>query len=203
MNHDRWAALMHRLNLPLSPETCDMLLAAHEEPGRHYHTVAHISHLLGLLDEHRENVPKPDLVELAFWFHDAVYDTRSKTNEVDSAEMAEAFLSASKAPEIICERVTGLILATRHNASDLKGAAAWMGDIDLSILGAEPARFDLYDQQIRQEYAWVPQESFQNGRRELLAGFLARDWIYHTDAFRHSHEEKARGNIRRSMNRLT
>ena len=194
---------MHRLELPSSAETCDLLLATHREPGRHYHNIAHISHLFGLLDEHRERVPQPDLVELAFWFHDAVYDTRSKTNEVDSAAMAIAFLAACEAPEQLQEQVEALILATRHDAADLQGSAAWLVDMDLSILAAEPDAFDVYENQIRQEYAWVSEKVFAAGRKNLLAQFLAREWIYNTTEFRQTHEERARANIGRSMNRLS
>ena len=46
-------------------------------------------------------------------------------------------------------------------------------DIDLSILGAPPARFAEYEQQIRAEYAWVPGILFRPKRRAMGLGLDA------------------------------
>jgi predicted metal-dependent HD superfamily phosphohydrolase len=61
--------------------------------------------------------------------------------------------------------------------------AAVLCDADLAILGAEPERFDHYDRQIREEYAWVPEPVYRQKRGEVLAGFLERPRIYRTRPF--------------------
>lgn len=68
-------------------------------------------------------------------------------------------------------------------------------DIDLAILGADPARFAEYDTQVREEYRWVPESVYRSKRREVLAGFLARPAIYGTGRFRDHLEGRARENL--------
>jgi len=75
-------------------------------------------------------------------------------------------------------------------------------DIDLSVLGAGTERFLEYEEQIRQEYAWVPEEIFRTKRAEILERFLARDVIYRTPEFYQTHEKQARANLRASLERL-
>ncbi|HYQ93130.1 MAG TPA: hypothetical protein VES89_13900 [Candidatus Competibacteraceae bacterium] len=77
----------------------------------------------------------------------------------------------------------------------------WWWDIDLAILGAPSARFDAYERQIRQEYAWVPEALFRSHRRRFLEGLLERARIYTTDAFFERYEPQARFNIDRSLRR--
>ena len=75
-------------------------------------------------------------------------------------------------------------------------------DIDLSILGASPDRFDEYELQIRAEYAWVDDEAFRSKRRSVLTAFLARPTIFGTAHFRRTLEPGARANLQRSLQRL-
>ena len=100
------------------------------------------------------------------------------------------------------QRVHALVMATCHDAQPTTADAGLLVDIDLSILGAGPERFDEYEVQVRQEYAWVPGLVFRRKRREILQGFLARPRIYATDPFHRRFEEQARANLQRSVDRL-
>ena len=62
------------------------------EPHRVYHNQEHLEEILGLIENLRST--RPNMTEVAFdifvlaaFFHDAVYDPKSKTNEEDSAEL--------------------------------------------------------------------------------------------------------------------
>jgi predicted metal-dependent HD superfamily phosphohydrolase len=77
-----------------------------------------------------------------------------------------------------------------------------MVDTDLVILGAESARFVEYEQQIRKEYAWVPENVFREQRANILRAFLQRPYIFSTDLFRARYEHQARENIRQSLEAL-
>ena len=48
----------------------DALLARYSEPRRRYHTLQHLAECFAAFD-----------VELALWFHDAIYNTRRSDNE--------------------------------------------------------------------------------------------------------------------------
>jgi predicted metal-dependent HD superfamily phosphohydrolase len=49
-------------------------LLARREPQRRYHTLQHLRECLGHLEAVLDQVPDPAAIELALWFHDAVYE---------------------------------------------------------------------------------------------------------------------------------
>jgi predicted metal-dependent HD superfamily phosphohydrolase len=98
--------------------------------------------------------------------------------------------------------VYSLILSTRHQAAASGVDAEILVDIDLSILGAVPVRFDEYERQVREEYSWVPDFLFRRERKAILKEFLARPRIFSTTHFRDRYEQQARSNIERSLERL-
>lgn len=141
-------------------------------------------------------------IQVALWFHDAIYDTRSPHNEERSAAWATEVLAAAGASPQAQLRVRELVLATRHNAEPESADARLTVDIDLSILGAPPARFDEYEAQVRREYSWVPDPAFGQARAKILREFLARPSVYATEFFRECLEARARSNLARSLARL-
>ena len=87
MLHSRWHSLWQTLHAPTAPEdTLEELLGAYGSPGRFYHNLEHIHDCLSLFDHHASLAEHPEEVELAIWFHDAVYDTTRSDNEKKSAE---------------------------------------------------------------------------------------------------------------------
>lgn len=178
------------------------LVAAHDEKHRAYHNAEHIVECLERFDEVAPEAVHPDEVEFALWLHDAVYKTRGGDSEAESAEWATRLLREGGAPASTVERVEAMILATKHNAEPPTPDAALMVDIDLSILGREPARFDRYEEDVRREYRWVPGPLFRAKRKEMLVAFAARPSLYATDLFRERYEAQARRNLARSIARL-
>jgi predicted metal-dependent HD superfamily phosphohydrolase len=177
------------------------LLAAYSEGQRHYHTLQHLRECLAHCEAAASLARRPAEVELALWFHDAVYDPRRTDNEERSAEWAARSVRAAGCAEEVAQRVEALVLATRsHEAAvDADADTRLLLDVDLAILGAAPARFAQYGQQIRAEYAHVPPAEFAARRRRILAGFLARPRLYATDAFHDALEARARDNLRRAI----
>ena len=173
------------------------LTAAYAEPQRHYHTLQHLGECLALFDDARTLAAHPAEVELALWFHDAIYDIKGHDNEQRSADWARDALRDADAPADAAQRVHDLVMATRHTAVPSGRDEQLLVDIDLSILGAARARFDEYEQQIRKEYAYVPGFLFRRKRREILKGFLDRPAIYSTPHFHDALEARARDNLRR------
>ena len=138
---------------------------------------------------------------LALWFHDAIYQPKRNDNEDKSADWGAEVLARAGAPASVVDRFRGLVLATRHEAQPQSADARLLVDIDLSILGAEPARFDEYEAQVRKEYAHVPDLFFRMGRAKILKHFLARPAIYSTASFRDRFEARARTNLQRSLSK--
>lgn len=195
----RWTALWQRLGLREPDGLCDALLTAYGEPQRHYHTLEHLRECLALADTFRAAAERFDEIELALWFHDAVYDVHAHDNEARSAHWAVTALGAAGLDEAACARIRDLVMATRHSALPGTSDAALLTDIDLSILGASEPRFAEYDKQIRAEYAWVAPDIYASKRRAVLQGFLGREHIYATPAVRDRYEAQARHNLLRAI----
>jgi predicted metal-dependent HD superfamily phosphohydrolase len=200
---DRWQTVWRELGAAKVDELLfHQLVASYSEPHRKYHTVQHLEDCLAHLDGVRPEAERAGEVELALWFHDAIYDTLRKDNEKRSAEWARQSALAGGLSSEQADRVYALILDTMHNAVPAGRDAAVLVDVDLSILGADAARFDEYERQIRKEYSWVPGPLYRKARRQILRAFLDREKIYSTEYFRAHHETQARENIARSLDRL-
>ncbi len=173
----------------------DELLGAYARPERHYHTQQHLAECLALFDEYAALASDPGAVEVALWFHDAIYQPSRSDNEVLSASWARAALGEVGAPSEQLDTIEALILATVHTAMPPGPDPQLLVDIDLSILGASPQRFAEYDAQIRREYAFVPTVVYRQKRRSVLRSFLNRASIYRTEPFRDRFEKQARDNL--------
>ena len=199
----RFGELLHRLGA--SGETqplADAVLAAWSEPDRRYHGLDHLRDCLADLDRAPADGADRDRVEAALWFHDAVYDPRAGDNEARSAEWARRVLAELGIPSAVGDDVARLVGLTRHTDPAPDPSGQLLCDIDLAILGREPAAFDAYDRQIREEYAWVPEPDFRAARTAILAGLLSRAPLYQTEYFRRRYEAAARTNLSRTLERL-
>jgi len=174
---------------------CAALLAAYGEAQRSYHTLQHLHECIDRFETCSDLAARPAEVEAALWFHDAVYDVRRFDNERRSADWARAAALASDVPREVAEQLAALVMATRHAKVPVGADAQLLVDIDLAILGADGDRFAEYERQIRREYAHVAAPVFTAKRREVLAGFLAREQIYATARLRAELEPKARANL--------
>jgi predicted metal-dependent HD superfamily phosphohydrolase len=201
---DRWEKVWQQLHAETDPQDVfEELIRAYSLADRFYHNLAHLEDCLSIFDQTQFLVTHPEEVELAIWFHDAIYDTRRNDNEQKSAEWAEAVIIQSGLDRVIAERVSRSILATRHHAEISDKDAQLMVDVDLSILGREPDVFWRYEENIRKEYAWVPENVFRQKRIEILRGFLDRQHIYYYENYREVFEEKARANLKQAIVRLS
>lgn len=198
----RWNKLCLRLGLSADAATYQELLGAHAEKHRAYHTLDHIAACLRHLDSVEEKLENPEEVEMALWFHDAVYDPFSATNEEDSAEWAADWLQERGAHKTVIARITDHILDTKSHDIPENLDGQYMLDIDLSILGTPPSIYDEFESNIRREYKRVPRFIFRKKRKEILQGFLARDRLYTTDYFHEKLEGQARINLIRAISYL-
>ena len=203
LDHTRWIALWHRIGAQGSGRSVFAHLSkAYAEPHRAYHNTEHIRDCLNELDVGRDLARRPDQVEAALWFHDAIYVPGATDNEDRSARLAEIALVACAVPLEAARRVAELVLATRHLTVPAEPDAQLLCDIDLSILGRAPAVFDRFERAIRQEYIQVADGEYRPERAAVLAHFLRRSVIYQTAYFRERFEEQARINLKRAISDL-
>lgn len=197
----RWEESWRLTGRPAPVRQLRTLTARYGERHRAYHDLRHILACLALAGAVRSQLQTAAQVELALWYHDAVYDPRAGDNEERSAALAVAELDAL--PEAARTAIAELIRATRHDAVPTEPDARFVVDIDLAILGAAPAAFDAYEAAIRREYRWVPRALYRRRRREILARLLDRPSLYSTPPFRTLLEAPARANLQRSLSRLS
>ena len=217
------ASELHAQEAAASERWLGRVASLHSGPGRAYHNLDHVADVLAALDA----LVPPSLgddgraaLDLAAFFHDAVYDPRSSTNEGDSAGLFAEFVAdllgtdgggASDIPRT----VRGIILATASHAASAASAAssgdaltcAFL-DADMSVLGRDPARYDEYAGQIRAEYSFVERGTYCARRAEVLGSFLPDGdgdggrHIYATARGRDMWEGRARANLRREIDML-
>ncbi len=193
---ERWRQLWTRSGVREVPEQVfDELVESYQQPHRAYHGLDHVLDCLRVFDTVSASAEHAFEVETAIWFHDAVYQPTRVDNEARSAAWALRVLRGAGVCEATNERVRQLVLATRHDAPAETKDARLLLDIDLAILGRSPAEFQVYEGQIRREYAWVPAEIFHERRADLLEGLLKREPLFLTGALRARFEPQARVNL--------
>lgn len=182
---------------------------SYTEDHRAYHTWSHIDHVHQVMEWILTRVPADRAaIELAVFFHDAVYETpgpdagpASPTtgpskpgNEAASAALARTACSLIDLPDVLGSNVHDLVLTTTDHRPDSREAAV-LCDADLAILASEPSTYEVYRRAIRVEYRNVPDDVFRRGRADVLSGLLARDRIYTTSLMHDRAEKVARRNI--------
>lgn len=199
-----WKELWQKLHVDTPPQIAfEELIQAYSAADRFYHNLMHIEDCISSFDRTRFLAAYPEEVELAIWFHDVVYDTRREDNEQKSAEWAERVIRQSGLGGDVFEKVSRLILATRHHDDVQDSDAQLLVDVDLSIFGAETEAFWRYEENIRKEYAWVPENLFRHRRTEILSSFLSRPYIYYHRQVREVFEEKARFHLKQAIAKLS
>jgi dephospho-CoA kinase len=175
----------------------------HGEATRSYHNCRHVEEMIELARRYWDggfDTPEFYHLYLAILFHDYVYDARSSTNEADSARIA--IEETQGLPGIDPQLLAGLILVTKHHqaTSDLE---QFLVDLDLSILGADPPRYQEYAQAIRREYAHVPDDAYRAGRSAVLQKFLLRPQLYGTPRISNRYEAQALANLQWEIDQLS
>ncbi len=204
-SRERFAALWARLGAHGQTKRYYYdLVDRYSESHRSYHILEHISDCLREFSFRpvRDMARDPDAVEYALWYHDAVYDPKSKDNEERSADLAIKVALEAGLSERFCDVVRMLIMATKHDKVPTDPDAMLIVDIDLAILAKHKERFDAYERQIRKEYEWVPENDFITGRSKVLMMFLERKPLFLTPVMRVMHEIQARHNLRCSLEQL-
>lgn len=202
----------------LSLKWFEKLSQYHCEPQRHYHTLMHLEEMFLYLDivkHHFAAVGTPmtnfdeEAIVLATFFHDAIYDVHSSTNEEDSAvlfqEYARDFSThGTKLQTGLESFVVQCIIATKNHvvSADNSACLALFLDLDMAVLGKEALAYCAYAALIRKEYNYVEHDTYCEKRADILEDFLKQPQIYGTQAVIEAFEQRARDNIRAEIELL-
>jgi predicted metal-dependent HD superfamily phosphohydrolase len=164
--------------------------------------------VLAELDAAARELPAPgaDTVELALWYHDAIYRPRAKDNEACSAALLARDGEALGLPARVVEDAVRLVKVTAHLDARKAPPAedeAWIIDLDLCILGQEPYRFMDFEHSVAEEHAGIPRPLYFHRRGRFLRTLLQRPALFLTAHFRERYEATARRTSHSSAARAT
>ncbi len=172
------------------------LTKRYSEPHRRYHDLRHIANML----HHGAPLGLTEEQITAIWFHDAIYDPMSKTNEIDSAALAVELLTQAGWDEARIKTVEQIVLDTQTHRPMIEDSKLVL-DLDLATLGGTWENYVAIGKRIREEFMVVPEEDWNSGRAAWLRGMLAKDQIYWTD-WGKPLEAEARRNLSRDLELL-
>ena len=195
--------LSERWPLPDGATLRDDLVAAYADPQRGYHDGRHLGEVLDRLDELADASTSYDAVavQLAAWFHDAVYDGERDAEE-RSAAWAEEALPGLVPADVVREVARLVRMTETHLPDDADANGCALSDADLGILAADPGRYEDYRAAVRQEYAHLPDEVFLPGRATVLRSLADKPHLFHTPFAREHWEQPARANLERELAEL-
>lgn len=198
----------------------ERLMSMYAEEGRAYHTIVHLWEMFGYVDAllplctegEADTDTNAAVLTMAVFFHDAVYDPKSTTNEEDSADLYDGFVRDARDargtavddrsfPHVDVRRI---ILATKSHAlppDDDGTPTRVLLDADMAVLGKRPHAYDAYARAVRREYAFVERATYCEKRADVLSGFLDEDKgsLFATPEMRDVLEAQARLNLRREI----
>jgi predicted metal-dependent HD superfamily phosphohydrolase len=204
---DRWRATVTAAGATATAADVDhagdRLLARWAEAQREYHTRDHLAAMLSTLDEITDAAGDAT-VELATWYHDAVYDPLRADNEDASARLAEVELPELGVPAGTVAEVARLVrLTASHDPSPSDHHGKLLCDADLAILAAAPSAYRRYTEAVRREYAHVDDRTFRSGRAAILRRILARPTLFSLPFTQDRWEKRARINVAMELSALT
>jgi predicted metal-dependent HD superfamily phosphohydrolase len=171
------------------PSAWEALDCGYSDARRAYHGWEHIAELLEKLDGFHALSARPALIATAVFWHDSVYATQAadggKRSDLENVrDSAELFLRHTLLNADDAAAVHELIMATAdHTRAEAKkehydgfaGDLDLFLDLDLSPLAAPWKTFAANLENIRFEFAWVPEREFYMGQIGMLERFLKAD----------------------------
>ena len=208
---NRFARYLFAINPDVTPAQAKTLwldvAARYNDTQRAYHSLAHIQQLFAQFDQTMTYLHEPRLIALALYYHDVIYDPTRSDNELKSAEYMvdklKHYLSDDQRRTIYAL----IIMTATHQLdgltdSDKCSDAAYLLDMDLSILGTPWPQYERYAQAVRQEYAHVSDIDYRVGRIAILKKLLTHPKMYLTQYYYKRLEQQARENMAREITLL-
>lgn len=208
---NRFARYLFAINPDVTPAQAKTLwldvAARYNDTQRAYHSLDHIQQLFAQFDQIMAYLYEPHLIALALYYHDVIYDPMRSDNELKSAEYMVDKLKCYLSDDQRHTVYALIIMTATHQLdgltdSDKCSDAAYLLDMDLSILGTPWPQYERYAQAVRQEYAHVSDIDYRVGRIAVLKKLLTHPKIYLTQYYYKRLERQARENMAREITLL-
>ncbi|WP_316633449.1 hypothetical protein [uncultured Flavobacterium sp.] len=197
-------------NIGFNQETIEQnwfdLEKAYSKKSRHYHNLTHIKDMILSFEMYFDALQFPNEILYSIFYHDYIYVSSKKDNELKSAEYAVSIFTdikpvgfAKPDKQLVFDAICATQLHQHNAIEDIN----WLIDFDLKILARDWDEYQIYFEQIRKEYRIYPDFLYKPGRAKALKHFLENDFIFQTATFRDLFEEKARTNIEKEILLLT
>lgn len=172
---------------------------------RVYHNLSHICYMFELASMNYIDLDREE--SLAIVFHDIVYLPAAP--DVDNVEasirlMYPLIKHSRSGAKINVETVAEIIRDTSRHTEALSlndFVSAYVVDLDIAILGESASVYDSYVRRVREEYQFIPDEQFYNGRMSFLKKMLAKKRLFYTNKMKYL-EMRARNNMMRELAKL-
>lgn len=183
----------------LISESWNEISGHYSDKERHYHTLAHIDHMLTQLSEVKGDVSNWDAVLFSLYYHDIIYDIGRSDNEMQSALLADKRMKQLTVPEALIESSKNQIIATKTHLQSTDSDTNYFTDADLAVLGQDWEGYLTYAENVRKEYAIYPDFIYNPGRKKVLQHFLDMERIFKTDHFHTKLEDQAKKNLSKEL----
>ncbi|MFW0738682.1 hypothetical protein [Flavobacterium sp. T12S277] len=197
-----YSELLLNIGFPLNEiqQNWTNLEKAYSKKSRHYHNLTHIKDIIESFEIYQNRLRVPNEILFSIFYHDYIYQSSKKDNELKSAEYALSILpeNTSLDKQLIFDAICATQLHAHNTIEDIN----WLIDFDLKILARDWEAYQIYYEQIRKEYRIYPDFLYKPGRAKALKHFLENEFIFQTNEFRNLYEEKARSNIEREISIL-
>jgi pantetheine-phosphate adenylyltransferase/dephospho-CoA kinase len=186
-----------------NPEVAyDTLRKLYAGDDRFYHAFSHIVDGLNLISGFKGHIQDINGFVLGWLFHDAVYDSRAKDNEEKSAQLMEQLATSWGVEDTLIQRAKRFVMVTKHGVVKPQTSdEQFLVDLDMSIIGRSAPVYDLYEQNVRRDYAWVSTPDWIARRGNGFLSNLAAPY-FHTEYFRERFATSAAANIKRALANL-
>ena len=173
--------------------------------NRYYHNLNHIYNMFQHMYKIEAKITELDEFKFSIWYHDIIYKSTSKDNEIQSALTASKILNTLNIDSKSIEKIKQMIISShKHEVIlDKNLDNAYFLDIDLSILGTTNDSYQDYIKSIRKEYKIYPDLLYNPGRKKVLKKFQQREHIFFTSYFIKNFEKQARLNLTSELLKLS
>ncbi|KAI6170030.1 hypothetical protein M3Y98_01197000 [Aphelenchoides besseyi] len=176
---------------------------------REFHGFLHLSQMMKLFDEHKEELKDRYAVAFAIFFKNLAFDPAKGLDAEENVNLMKQF--ASEATLNQENYIISLLEDSANNCTEAHLSKDSYGEMDVHFLidfdtawmADSPDEYRKHCEAVRRESANLSDDEYRTERLKLLRLFLQVPNIFATKTFRDRYESAARKNIEKEIKRLS